>query len=149
MIKIEKARLDEKDIEELCNLSKKWVDEDISWGIVANTKENITPPVFVARDNDTIVGYSFGSFYNMEKKITGIPKNSKCFSVDELYVLPEYRSKGIGKKLFDSLIDEIKNQTEYITLATSTKDYKKCLKFYCEKVHMDYHSAFLFKKIDK
>ena len=68
MIKIEKAFLDEKDIRELCDLSKRWVDEDISWGMVPNTKENITEPVIVARDNDTIVGYSFGSFYLMEKK---------------------------------------------------------------------------------
>ena len=149
MIKIEKAFLDENDIRELCDLSKRWVDEDISWGMVPNTKENITEPVIVARDNDTIVGYSFGSFYLMEKKTSGIPNKSKCFSVDELYVLPEYRNIGLGKKLYDALIDEIKEEADYITLSTSTKDYKRILRFYCEINQMDFHDAFLFKKIDK
>lgn len=83
MIIIEKTILDEKDIKELCELSNAWAFEDISWGIVPNTKENITEPVIVARDDDTIVGYAFGSFYMMERKTSGIPNKSKCFSVDD------------------------------------------------------------------
>ena len=84
-----------------------------------------------------------------ERKLSGIEKKSKCFSVDELYVLPQYRNKGIGKKLLDSLIEEIKQRADYITLTTSTKDYKKVLGFYCDKNQMDFHDAFLFKKIEK
>ena len=123
MYKIEKADLNKNDIEQLCRLSEIWASEDISWGIVANTIDDIKQPVFVARDENKIVGYCFGSFYTMERKLSGIEKKSKCFSVDELYVLPQYRNKGIGKKLLDSLIEEIKQRADYITLTTSTKDY--------------------------
>ena len=105
MYKIEKADLNKNDIEKLCRLSEIWASEDISWGIVANTIDDIKQPVFVARDENIIVGYCFGSFYTMERKLSGIEKKSKCFSVDELYVLPQYRNKGIGKKLLDSLIE--------------------------------------------
>lgn len=149
MYKIEKADLNKNDIEQLCRLSEIWASEDISWGIVANTIDDIKQPVFVARDENIIVGYCFGSFYTMERKLSGIEKKSKCFSVDELYVLPQYRNKGIGKKLLNSLIEEIKQRADYITLTTSTKDYKKVLGFYCDKNQMDFHDAFLFKKIDK
>ena len=50
MYKIEKADLNKNDIEQLCRLSEIWASEDISWGIVANTiddiKQRIQTPFF-------------------------------------------------------------------------------------------------------
>ena len=149
MIKIEKAILDEKTINELCELSRIWMEEDISWGIVANTKEDLIEPIYVAKDNDKIIGYSFGSCYESKKKFAGIEEGSKCFSVDELYVLPEYRSRGIGRQLYRVLVDEMSKNVDFITLSTSTKSYNKILKFYCEDLGLTFHDAFLFKKVEK
>ena len=42
--------------------------------------------------------------------------------IDEIYVIPSYRSKGVGKELFKLMENEIKESCDYITLSTSTKD---------------------------
>lgn len=49
-------KLDGPTVKELIELSKKWRDEDCSWGIVANGKEGLEEPLFVATDNGRIVG---------------------------------------------------------------------------------------------
>lgn len=149
MIKIEKAVLDEKVINELCELSRIWMEEDISWGIVANTKEDLIEPIYVAKDNNKIIGYSFGSCYTSTKKFAGMEIGSKCFEVNELYVLSEYRSRGIGRQLYRALVDEMSKKVKFITLSTSTKSYNKILKFYCEDLGLTFHDAFLFKEVEK
>ena len=39
----------------------------------------------------------------------------------------------------------MRSSCSYVTLSTSTKDYKRILHFYAETVGMDFHSAFLIK----
>ena len=67
--------------------------------------------------------------------------------IDEIYVIPSYRSKGVGKELFKLMENEIKESCDYITLSTSTKDYKKILHFYVDELDMNFHSAFLIKDL--
>ena len=81
-MKYEFRELDESTLCELIELSKKWVLEDCSYGMVANTAEDIKQPLFVAVNNDKIIGYIFGHFYVTDKKTTYINIGSKCFSVD-------------------------------------------------------------------
>ena len=144
-----KAQFDEKTVARLIELSKQWVDEDSCFGMVVNTKEDLKEPCFLALDNDVIVGYGFGHFYELEKKVTPIQAGAKCFEIDEIYVLSEYRSKGIGRELFSLLEKEAIKEADYITLATSNKDYQKVLKFYAEDNNMVFHSAFLTKDLKK
>ena len=72
---------------------------------------------------------------------------SRCFDVDEVYVLPAYRSQGIGGRLFQAIQEYAKTQADFLTLATSTKDYRRVLHFYAEQNGMDFHSAYLTKKL--
>ena len=146
MIKFKKAIFDDNTVKQLLDLSKKWADEDISFGLVPNEREHLEEPCYIALDGDQIVGYIFGHVYETEKKTSYIPIGAKCFEISEVYVLPTYRSKGIGKRLFELIEEEAKNDASYITLATSTKDYKRILKFYVEDLDMTFHSAFLLKK---
>lgn len=137
--------LDTKTIQDLIELSKKWKDEDCSYGMVVNTEQDIKEPLCVAVNDDEIIGYIFGHYYTKENKTSYIDAGSKCFMVDELYVLPEYRNQGIGRNLFELLENKIKDTCRYITLSTSTKNYKKILHFYVDELDMDFHSAFLIK----
>ncbi len=146
-MRYESRKLDEKTISELINLSKKWEEENCSWGIIANTKDDLKEPLFVAVEEDEIIGYIFGHFQIQENKTSYIEIGSKYFYVDELYVLPEYRNKGIGKKLFKLLESHVKSDCQYITLSTSTKNYKSILHFYVDELDMNFHSAFLIKKM--
>ena len=132
--------------DQLIELSKIWCEEDITNGLVPNVLSDLKEPCYAAFDGDKIVGYTFGHFYNADKKINTIKEGDKCFEIDEIYVLKEYRSQGIGRKLFQAIEEEVHKEVEFITLPTSTKDYKKILNFYVEMMDMTFHSAFLYKK---
>ena len=149
MIRYEFRKADAVTVGELIELSKKWCEEGCSHGIVPNTAEDIGEPLCVAVEGDRIVGYIFGHFYTPEKKTSYIEVGSACFMVDELYVLPEYRERGIGKELFCRLEAEVRSSCSYVTLSTSTKDYQRILRFYVEGMGMDFHSAFLIKPTTK
>ena len=145
MIEIKRINVNECS-EQLIELSKIWMEEDITNGLVPNELSDLKEPCYVAFDGDKIVGYTFGHFYNADKKINTIKEGDKCFEIDEIYVLKEYRSQGIGRKLFQAIEEEVHKGVEFITLPTSTKDYKKILSFYVEMMDMTFHSAFLYKK---
>lgn len=137
----------EDEIKEIIELSRLWVQEDISHGIVEDTKEDITNKrVFVVKEDNKIIACAL--CHEEKAKIKNISSviddNEDIFEIDSIYVLKEYRNKGIGKKLFKYIEDniEIKN----IVLATSTKDYKKILHFYIDELDMLFHSALLYKK---
>lgn len=147
-MKFEFRHLDENTIEQLIALSKLWKEENCSYGMEVNTKEDLSEPLIVALDENKIIGYIFGHFYTTENKTSYIEIGQKCFSVDELYVLPEYRSNGIGKKLFRMLEEKVKEECSYMTLSTSTKNYQAILHLYIEELGMHFHSAYLIKAMD-
>lgn len=139
--------LDNDTVEQLIGLSGKWQEEGCTYGLVANTREDLREPLVVAVEDGRIIGYVFGHFYAVERRTSYIEIGETCFSVDEFYVLPEYRSMGTGKKLFQLMEDHVKNQCAYITLSTSTKNYKAILKLYIEELGMSFHDAFLIKQM--
>lgn len=147
MIEYRRATLSEEEISQLVQLSIEWEKEEVTGGLRSNTKDDLHLPMYLALDNNKIVGYIFGHFYNRETKLWDIDIGTKCFDVDELYVAPNYRSQGIGKKLFSLLEEEVKKETQYMTLGTSTYDFRRIFKFYISEVGMSFHSALFLKKI--
>ena len=134
---------------QLIELSRCWVEEDCSYGMVINEVSDLSEPLVVALDAERIIGYCFGHYYQQKKKNSCIEPGAGCFSLDELYVLPEYRSQGIGKTMFRLMEEAIKNQCSHLTLATSTKNYQAILKLYIEELGMTFHSAFLIKSMEE
>ena len=146
-IRFKRAILDDATVNRLIELSVMWFNEDISVGITPNKKEDIQEVCYLALSDDVIVGYAFGHYYSEETRTSYIEPGAKRFDVDEIYVMKEYRSLGVGKKLFSLLEEEVKNNAQFITLPTSAKDYKKVLHFYVEELGVTFHSAYLIKKI--
>lgn len=103
--------------------------------------------MFLAYSDAQIIGYLFGKCSVLNEAITPIDKGSKCFDINEIYVKEKYRSQGIGKALFEYTENYHKQNVDYITLSTATKNYKSILYFYIEKMDMSFWSAKLFKKI--
>ena len=68
------------------------------------------------------------------------------FEIEEIYVRPEYRSRGIGKRLFDYAEDMISDEADYLMLSTATKNWKAIFHFYIEELGMSFWSARLFKR---
>ena len=67
---------------------------------------------------------------------------------EELYVVPERRSQGIGEKLFRFVENTVKTEAEYMVLSTATKNWKAIFHFYLDELDMTFWSARLFKKIE-
>ena len=103
--------------------------------------------IFLAREGDTVLGYLFGHCFDSENMKSIMPEHSRCFEVEELYIIPERRSEGIGKALFEYAARVMKDEADYITLSTATKNWKAILHFYLEELDMTFWSARLFKKI--
>lgn len=146
MPEIHKIELTDDTAGQLIRLSEIWAAEGSTFGLRPNTREDLQEPVFAALEGDRIVGYAFGHFYTTERKTSCIELGSRCFDLDELFVLPEYRSRGVGRGLFEAIEREAMDKAEYLTLSTATKDYKRILKFYIEDGGMFFHDAFLIKQ---
>ena len=69
------------------------------------------------------------------------------FEVEELYIIPACRSKGLGGALFRYAEEAIKPEAEYILLSTATKKWKAIFHFYIEELDMEFWNARLFKRI--
>ena len=145
---IKEVNLDTEIVQKLISLSKDWEKENISYGYIANSEKDIEGNrVFVAIDDDEIVGYLFGHKTITEKETAIYQCNEEYFELNELYVAPNYRNKGIGTKLFKYVEELIKNDVDLIMLGTATKNYKAILHFYIDELGMEFWSAALFKRI--
>lgn len=147
--KIEKVILTKAIMNELINLSKLWKEEAISIGITPNTKKDfVGKDIYVAYNSrNKIVGYLLCSYFVENNEKPTIPTGSKICYVDEVYVMKRYRSKGIGKMLFDKMSQDIKDDCNYIELVTSTKDHERIFNFYESILDMNFWSAMFFKKV--
>ena len=149
MIRYEFRKPEGDTLRQLNELTGNWIKEDCSFGIVMTESDDWGELLLTALDGDRIVGFAYGGYYIKEKKTSYMDAGTRCFEVEGLYVLPEYRSMRIGKALYTRLEETVKSNCAYITLATSTKDYQRILKFYVEDLGMTFHSAFLFKSLEE
>ena len=72
MLKFEFRNLDSDTVAQLIELSKLWVEEDCSYGMVANEASDLQENLAVALDENRIVGYIFGHYYQQERKTSYI-----------------------------------------------------------------------------
>ncbi len=130
----------------LIQFSQQWEQENSTYGYRANTVADFQDEtIYVAYQNDAPVGYLFGHVYIQELESCTIPKNSRCFEVDELYILPQFRSQGIGSALFQFAEQDLPHEISFLTLTTATKRHRAILHFYIEELGMNFWSARLFK----
>ena len=150
MYRIEKVTLTKSIMNELIDLSKLWKEEAISLGITPNTKKDfVGKDIYVSYNSkNKIIGYLLCSYFIENKEKPTIPSGSNICYVDEIYVMKRYRSKGIGRTLFNRMYQDIKDKCDYIELVTSTKDYKRIFNFYENILDMNFWSAMFFKKVE-
>ena len=145
---ISEVALTEDIFSELIRLSMDWEAENSTFGYRANEKADIEGNrVFLAREEGRIVGYLFGHCFDPENMKSIMPEHSRCFEVEELYVIPEQRSKGVGKALFEYATDTMNGEAEYVTLSTATKNWRAIFHFYLDELNMTFWSARLFRKL--
>lgn len=145
---IKQVELNEEVTTLLIDFSKAWEQENSCYGYRANTMADLEgETIFIAYTGSKPIGYLFGHPEIQEKDSSTIPLNSKRFEISEIFVIKEFRGKGIGKQLFKYIETYLDTSFDYITLVTATKNYKSILHFYIEELDMSFWSASLFKKL--
>lgn len=121
----------------VANLQKQWETEAITYGFVADTKDetlNYAKEYFyVALDGETIVGYVIGEAKTNDKDnyMNVFPMNERYLQVNDLYIASAYRSKSIGAELLTMIEEKAKgNGIEHIFLSSATVDAEAVRRFY-------------------
>ena len=145
---IEERDPDDELINDLIRLSAGWEAENSCYGYRKNEQADIEGNrIFVAEDGDKRIGYLFGHIESAERATSIMPDGTPFFEVEELFVLPEYRRKGIGKLLFLYAERSVRGEADYIMLSTATKNWKAVFHFYLDELGMEFWSARLFKRV--
>ena len=146
MITIHQAR--QSDLKRILELSLMWEKEDSCYGYRANTEDDLKDRYILAAYDDELIAYVFGKEEVQEKQTSVIDKNMHYFEIEELYVHPSYRSRGIGKQLMESLEKELKKKgLKMMALSTATKNWKAIMHFYIDEIDMNFWSARLYKHL--
>lgn len=137
-------------LERLIALSADWEEENSCRGYRKNTAADIEGNrIFLAEAEGELLGYLFGHVERTEKTSSIMPAGTACFEVEELYVRPAFRSRGIGAALFRHAEEAVRDEAAYLMVSTATKNWRAILHFYLEELGMDFWSARLFKKIEE
>ncbi len=145
---IHEVNLDETVLNRLIRFSEDWTKENSCHGYRPNDRSDIEGNrIFFAEDNGNVIGYLFGKVYKSKQMKSIMPEGTPYFEVEELYVVPERRSQGIGEQLFRYTENAVKTEAEYMVLSTATKNWKAIFHFYLDELNMNFWSARLYKKI--
>ncbi len=138
-----------EELRELIALSAAWAAEGSCYGYIANgAKDYENRRIFAACDGGRIVGYLLGKEIKAENRNSIMPDGAPCFEIEELYVIPELRSRGIGRALFAFAEEKAKTGgADYLLLTTATKDHASVMRFYVNKAGLTPWSATLYKDL--
>ncbi len=148
MVIMEEARLDDGVTEGLIALSRDWEAENSCYGYRANDRADLEGRrVFLAKDGRRVVGYLFGVGERAAGMRSIMPDGTPFFEMEELYVVPSERGRGVGSALFRHVEAALRGEAEYILLSTATKNWRAILHFYLEELGMEFWNARLFKRV--
>ncbi|MBI3971463.1 MAG: GNAT family N-acetyltransferase [Chloroflexi bacterium] len=126
----------EEDIERVTALYKRWEEEAITWGLVADTAEGLRgklgPFFLVAERAGELVGFVAARVRHADPgDLAVFPAGADCLEVEDLYVAEHVRDEGIGTQLMERLLAEAKRRgIEHSTVFSATKDVARIVRFY-------------------
>ena len=138
-------------LEEVEKLQQEWASENITYGLVAGTLQQIsdalTPYCFVLKDDQKIIGYLMAEI-RQDNTYCVFPEGAGYIEVFDLYIAKAYRSRGFGKELLCLCEKEAhKNGIKYMLLSSATKDAEAIRNFYTSNDYTVWTTQF-FKNLD-
>lgn len=147
-MRIYETELTDRVLEILIAMSVDWEAEMSTFGYRANERADIEGNrIFLAEEAGEVIGYLFGAPFESKNMKAVMPEGTRCFEVEELYVVPRHRSEGIGRALFAFAEEAVRGAADYMVLSTATKNWRAILHFYLEELNMEFWNARLFKRI--
>lgn len=139
---------DDKIMEELLALSKAWADEHSCPAYYENEPDEfINHSVYIATDDGRIVAYALGNIIELKEKTSYNEIGEKSFELDEIYVEPEYRNRGIGSALYKFVEEDVREKVDVIGVIATSYEYEKLLNFYVNELDMSFNHALLVKRM--
>ena len=103
----------------------------MNWDAYRAILEHFPAYFLVAEHDGQVVGYIHGSVQH-QKPVDVIPGHEPYVEVEDIYVQPAFRSRDIGGRLLERLLDVARQVgIERFVVSTLSKETEKILTFYC------------------
>lgn len=132
---------------QLLALSRAWAEEKTCPAYYANEAEDfLDKDIYIALEGDKIVAYAYGEIKELTEATSYNRVGEKAFDLEELYVVPAWRKRGVGKELYRFLEEQIREQVDVIGVTAVSYQYEKLLRLYIEELGFDFKYAQLAKR---
>jgi GNAT superfamily N-acetyltransferase len=126
------------DIDRVMALERQWEQEDIAYGdfnpmgreAYISILERLPAYFLVAESDGQLVGYIHASVQR-DTPVEVIPADEPYVAIEDIYVLPGYRDRGIGGALLEQIFAVARQEgIERFIVGTLSKQTDSILKFY-------------------
>lgn len=135
--------------ETLIACSAAWEAENSCFGYRQNELADLAGRrIFIAEADGALIGYLFGLTERTKQETSVASADTPYFEVEELYIVPQWRSRGVGRALFHMAEEAACAEgLPLLMLGTATKNWRAILHFYLDELDMEFWSARLFKRL--
>jgi GNAT superfamily N-acetyltransferase len=127
-----------KDFAEILKLELKWEKEGVCWGVEHPSKKELIKHikkdiVYVAEEGGKLIGHVIGKIIKAKEFLewASIKKGQKYGLIEGMYVVKNYRKKGVGALLMKSLMNNFKKKgLKAIRLKAVSKNLRELVRFY-------------------
>ena len=141
-------RCTEDDLVEVAALFERWQHEDAVWGLRAEPVERLRTRMgeffLVARSEGRVVGFAVGKVDR--EPFCVFPAGESYLEIEDVYVAPEHRRRGVGAALVESLLKAAEaGGIPRFHLYSASRDWQRSMRFY-ERFGFRVWSFQMFKK---
>ena len=137
-----------EDMPALLALSRAWAAEGITYGYSPTDREAFAGyRCWVAEADGEVVGYAGGEADTARRNIEIQQAGERYFELEELYVCPAWRGRGVGRLLLARVEEDARREgLAQLMLNAANRDHAPLLRFYLRE-GMTPHSFRMFKKL--
>lgn len=135
-------RCQPEELPQVLSLSDALVAEGCCNGMVNDTLAYLAKEhILVAAQGGQIIGYGYGRVDQAQRNMGHVRKGEAVFDIEEIYVRPDHRKEGVGRRLCEALLAQGRAAGCHAAqLSAVNQDYVPLLRFY-EQMGMEFWCA--------